>query len=61
MYNFQLKEEQSVYGSDEEVDDHLELDSDEDLSDDAKEHMHEEVPKQSFISLSFVLLIFGSY
>ncbi|KAI3748225.1 hypothetical protein L6452_11173 [Arctium lappa] len=39
----ELKEEQSVYGSDEEVDDHLELDSDEDLSDDAKEHMHEEM------------------
>ncbi|KVI09323.1 hypothetical protein Ccrd_012295 [Cynara cardunculus var. scolymus] len=39
----ELKEEQSVYGSDEEVDDHLEVDSDEDLSDDAKEHMHEEM------------------
>ncbi|KAI3793769.1 hypothetical protein L1987_36391 [Smallanthus sonchifolius] len=41
---FQLKEEQSVYGSDEEGDEHLEADSDEDLSDDnAKEHMHEEM------------------
>ncbi|KAK9061561.1 hypothetical protein SSX86_018743 [Deinandra increscens subsp. villosa] len=39
----ELKEEQSVYGSDEEGDDHLEADSDEDLSDDAKEHMHEEM------------------
>ncbi|KAI7743377.1 hypothetical protein M8C21_003560 [Ambrosia artemisiifolia] len=42
-YKFQLKEEQSVYGSDEEGDDHLEVDSDEDLTDDAKEHMHEEM------------------
>lgn len=41
--NFQLKEEMSAYGSDEEVDDSREDDSDEDLSDDAKEHMHEEV------------------
>ncbi|KAI3799363.1 hypothetical protein L1987_34657 [Smallanthus sonchifolius] len=41
---FQLKEEQSVHGSDEEGDEHLEADSDEDLSDDdAKEHMHEEM------------------
>ncbi|KAI3809543.1 hypothetical protein L1987_25520 [Smallanthus sonchifolius] len=40
---FQLKEEQSVYGSDGEGDDHLEVDSDEDSSDDAKEHMHEEM------------------
>ncbi|XP_071720046.1 P-loop NTPase domain-containing protein LPA1 homolog 2-like [Rutidosis leptorrhynchoides] len=40
----ELKEEQSVYGSDEEVDDDThEVDSDEDLSDDAKEHMHEEM------------------
>ncbi|GJR15826.1 P-loop NTPase domain-containing protein LPA1 homolog 2-like protein isoform X1 [Tanacetum coccineum] len=39
----ELKEEQSVYGSDEEGDDHLEVDSDEDLSDDAKAHMHEEM------------------
>lgn len=39
----ELKEEQSVFGSDEEVDDQLEVDSDEDLSDDAKEHMHEEM------------------
>ncbi|KAL8247303.1 hypothetical protein R6Q59_008519 [Mikania micrantha] len=39
----ELKEEHSVYGSDEEGDDTLEVDSDEDLSDDAKEHMHEEM------------------
>ncbi|KAI3520550.1 hypothetical protein L1887_09999 [Cichorium endivia] len=39
----ELKEEQSVFGSDEEVDDQLDVDSDEDLSDDAKEHMHEEM------------------
>ncbi|KAI3683548.1 hypothetical protein L1987_84055 [Smallanthus sonchifolius] len=39
----ELKEEMSVYGSDEEVDDTREVDSDEDLSDDAKEHMHEEM------------------
>lgn len=37
-----------MYGSDEEGDDHLEVDSDEDLSDDAKEHMHEEVPVYPF-------------
>nr|XP_043634472.1 P-loop NTPase domain-containing protein LPA1 homolog 2-like [Erigeron canadensis] len=39
----ELKEEQSVYGSDEEGDDQLEVDSDEDFSDDANEHMHEEM------------------
>ncbi|KAI3722051.1 hypothetical protein L2E82_33075 [Cichorium intybus] len=39
----ELKEEQSVFGSDEEVDDQLEVDSDEDLSDDVKEHMLEEM------------------
>nr|XP_043610427.1 P-loop NTPase domain-containing protein LPA1 homolog 2 [Erigeron canadensis] len=39
----ELKEDQSVYGSDEEVDDTREADSDEDLSDDAKAHMHEEM------------------
>ncbi|XP_076957608.1 P-loop NTPase domain-containing protein LPA1 homolog 2-like [Bidens hawaiensis] len=39
----ELKEEQSVYESDEEGDDHLEADSDEDLSDDGKELMHEEM------------------
>ncbi|KAL8193224.1 hypothetical protein R6Q57_026805 [Mikania cordata] len=39
----ELKEEHSVYGSDEEGDDTLEVDSDEDLSDDAKEHMLEEM------------------
>ncbi|KAK1411951.1 hypothetical protein QVD17_32835 [Tagetes erecta] len=40
----ELKEETSVYGSDEEIDDDTrEGDSDEDLSDDAKEHMHEEM------------------
>ncbi|KAK1409943.1 hypothetical protein QVD17_36474 [Tagetes erecta] len=40
----ELKEEQSVYGSDDEGDDdNLGVDSDEDLSDDAKEHMHEEM------------------
>lgn len=45
----QLKEEQSVNGSDEEVDETREVDSDEDLSDDdAKEHMHEEVPYGSY-------------
>lgn len=48
----------SVYGSDEEVDDTREVDSDEDLSDDAKEHMHEEVPFGSFSNLkSFYLKI----
>ncbi|XP_076896595.1 P-loop NTPase domain-containing protein LPA1 homolog 2-like [Bidens hawaiensis] len=39
----ELKEEMSVYGSDEEADDTREADSDEDLSDDAKEHMLEEM------------------
>ncbi|KAK1426283.1 hypothetical protein QVD17_14954 [Tagetes erecta] len=39
----ELKEEMSVHGSDEEGDDTLEVDSDEDLSDDVKEHMHEEM------------------
>ncbi|KAJ9558833.1 hypothetical protein OSB04_013447 [Centaurea solstitialis] len=39
----ELKEELSVSGSDGEVEDSREVDSDEDLSDDAKEHMHEEM------------------
>lgn len=39
----QLKEEQSVHGSDEEVDDPLEADSDEDLSDKTDEQALEEV------------------
>ncbi|KAL4560886.1 hypothetical protein LXL04_033042 [Taraxacum kok-saghyz] len=39
----ELKEELSVNGSDEEVEDAHGLDSDEDLSDDAQEHMHEEM------------------
>ncbi|PWA52780.1 P-loop containing nucleoside triphosphate hydrolase [Artemisia annua] len=39
----QLKEDQYVYGSDEEVDETPEVDTDEILSDDAKEHMHEEM------------------
>ncbi|KAM0065303.1 putative P-loop containing nucleoside triphosphate hydrolase [Helianthus debilis subsp. tardiflorus] len=39
----ELKEEISVYGSDEEADDTREVDSDEDLSDNAREHMHEEM------------------
>lgn len=37
-----MKEELSVSGSDEEVDDHPEVDSDDDLSDGDK-HTHEEV------------------
>ncbi|KVI00124.1 hypothetical protein Ccrd_021575, partial [Cynara cardunculus var. scolymus] len=48
----ELKEELSVSGSDGEVDDARELDSDEDLSDNAKEHMHEEVPFRSFTRLN---------
>nr|GEV30137.1 P-loop NTPase domain-containing protein LPA1 homolog 2-like [Tanacetum cinerariifolium] len=39
----ELKEDQSIYGSDEEVDETPDADSDEDLSDDNKEHMHEEM------------------
>lgn len=39
----QLKEELSVHGSDEEVDDPPEVDSDDDLSDDGDNHDHEEV------------------
>ncbi|KAL7617130.1 P-loop NTPase domain-containing protein LPA1 homolog 1 [Lactuca sativa] len=39
----ELKEDLSVNGSDEEVDDTQALDTDEDLSDDAKENMHEEM------------------
>ncbi|KAL8263004.1 hypothetical protein R6Q59_024353 [Mikania micrantha] len=39
----ELKEDTSVSGSDEEIDDTHEIDSDGDLSDDAKEHMHEEM------------------
>ncbi|KAK8476452.1 hypothetical protein V6N13_058831 [Hibiscus sabdariffa] len=39
----ELKEENSVYGSDEEVDDPPELDSDEDISDDGDKEVHEEV------------------
>ncbi|KAE8722791.1 P-loop NTPase domain-containing protein LPA1-like protein 1 [Hibiscus syriacus] len=39
----ELKEENSVYGSDEEVDDPPEVDSDEDISDDGDKEVHEEV------------------
>ncbi|XP_024455792.1 P-loop NTPase domain-containing protein LPA1 homolog 1 isoform X2 [Populus trichocarpa] len=39
----ELKEEHSVNGSDEEVDDPPEVDSDEDLSDDDDKHDHEEI------------------
>ncbi|XP_059659444.1 P-loop NTPase domain-containing protein LPA1 homolog 2-like [Cornus florida] len=39
----ELKEEQSVHGSDEEVDDLPELDSDEDLSDDDQKQINEEM------------------
>ncbi|KAK3041010.1 hypothetical protein RJ639_026722, partial [Escallonia herrerae] len=39
----ELKEEQSVHGSDEELDDSPEADSDEDLSDDGRKQMHEEM------------------
>ncbi|XP_022755613.1 LOW QUALITY PROTEIN: P-loop NTPase domain-containing protein LPA1 homolog 2-like [Durio zibethinus] len=39
----ELKEENSVYGSDEEVDDPPEVDSDEDFSDDGDKHIQEEV------------------
>ena len=41
--NFQLKEENSVHGSDEEVDDPPEMDSDDDLSDDGRKQIQEEV------------------
>ncbi|XP_031123249.1 P-loop NTPase domain-containing protein LPA1 homolog 2-like [Ipomoea triloba] len=39
----ELKEEQSVNGSDEEIDEPPEIDSDEDLSDDGSKHFHEEL------------------
>ncbi|XP_039053999.1 P-loop NTPase domain-containing protein LPA1 homolog 2-like isoform X1 [Hibiscus syriacus] len=39
----ELKEESSVYGSDEEVDDPPEVDSDEDFSDEGDKQLHEEV------------------
>ncbi|CAK9158524.1 unnamed protein product [Ilex paraguariensis] len=39
----ELKEEHSVHGSDEEVDDPTEVDSDEDLSDDGQKQLHEEM------------------
>lgn len=39
----QLKERHSVHGSDEDVDDHFEVDSDEDLSDNTDVHVLEEV------------------
>ncbi|PSR89939.1 P-loop NTPase domain-containing protein [Actinidia chinensis var. chinensis] len=39
----ELKEEHLVQGSDEEVDDHPEMDSDEDLSDDGRKQIHEEM------------------
>ncbi|KAL8204743.1 hypothetical protein R6Q57_010366 [Mikania cordata] len=39
----ELKEDTSVSGSDEEIDDTHEIDSNGDLSDDAKEHIHEEM------------------
>ncbi|KAL6979370.1 hypothetical protein U1Q18_021035 [Sarracenia purpurea var. burkii] len=39
----ELKEEHSVHGSDEEVDDPPEVDSDEDVSDDGRKQLHEEM------------------
>ncbi|XP_061356940.1 P-loop NTPase domain-containing protein LPA1 homolog 2 [Gastrolobium bilobum] len=39
----ELKEELSVHGSDEEIDDQLEVGSDDDFSDDGDKHIHEEV------------------
>ncbi|KAK7324917.1 hypothetical protein VNO77_28863 [Canavalia gladiata] len=39
----ELMEELSVHGSDEEIDDHLEVGSDDDFSDDGNKHIHEEV------------------
>ncbi|KAE9600591.1 putative P-loop containing nucleoside triphosphate hydrolase [Lupinus albus] len=38
----ELKEELSVHGSDEEIDDHLEMPGDDDFSDDGDKHVHEE-------------------
>ncbi|KAK7261320.1 hypothetical protein RIF29_27629 [Crotalaria pallida] len=39
----ELKEENSVHGSDEEIDDQLAVPSDDDFSDDSDKHVHEEV------------------
>ncbi|XP_058780154.1 P-loop NTPase domain-containing protein LPA1 homolog 1-like isoform X3 [Vicia villosa] len=39
----ELKEDLSVHGSDEEIDDQLEVGSDDDFSDDGDKHIHEEV------------------
>ncbi|XAR59718.1 hypothetical protein NMG60_11015662 [Bertholletia excelsa] len=41
--NKEPKEENSVHGSDEDVDDHPDVDSDDDLSDDARKQIHEEM------------------
>lgn len=43
LFFYQLKEEHSVHGSDEENDDPPEVDSDEDLSDDGHNQNQEEV------------------
>lgn len=45
----QLKEENSVHGSDEEVDDPPEACSDEDFSDDGDKQVHEEVWMVAFV------------
>jgi hypothetical protein len=47
-----------VNGSDEEVDDPPEVDSDEDLSDDDDKHDHEEVCIRMFYYNSYILTLF---
>lgn len=44
-----------MHGSDEEIDDHPEVGSDEDFSDDDDKHVHEEVDL-SFISVKMIYL-----
>lgn len=56
LLSFQLKEEHSVHGSDEDVDDPLEADSDEDLSDNTVEQVLEEVFGWIYILALFLFL-----
>lgn len=56
--SIQVKEEHSVSGSDEEVDDPPEVDSDEDLSDGGK-HTHEEVSRTKAFAELFGIKVFS--
>lgn len=50
-----------MHGSDEEIDDPPEIDSDEDLSDDGSKHFHEEVCMKFDVTFLAVLFVLTSH